>query len=146
MGKTTLKDINSPADLRHCSIEELNGIAQEIRELLIDTCSKNGGHIGANLGVVELTMAVHTVFNTPKDKVIFDTSHQAYVHKIITGRREQFPTLCKYPGGLSRFIIRGENEYDLFSAGHASTGLSAAMGFAEAAKLQNKDHRTICIV
>lgn len=144
--KVTLKDVNSPQDLRQASVEDLNGIAAEIRHLLIDTCSKNGGHIGANLGVVELTMATHVVFNTPKDKVIFDTSHQSYVHKIITGRREQFPTLCKYPGGLSRFIIRGENEYDLFSAGHASTGLSAAMGFAEAAKHKKADYQTVCIV
>lgn len=142
----SLKDINSPQDLRQCTNEELESIAQEIRHLLIETCSKNGGHIGANLGVVELTMAVHTVFNTPKDKVIFDTSHQSYVHKIITGRREQFPTLCKYPGGLSRFMVRGESEYDLFSAGHASTGLSAAMGFAEAAKHKKADYQTVCIV
>ncbi len=146
MEKMTLKDINSPLDLRQCGTEELQVIAQEIRELLIKTCSANGGHIGANLGVVELTMATHYVFNTPKDKVIYDTSHQTYVHKIITGRRDQFPTLCKYPGGLSRFIIRGESEYDLFSAGHASTGLSAAMGFAEAAKHQKADFQTVCIV
>jgi 1-deoxy-D-xylulose-5-phosphate synthase len=127
-------------------MDEMRDIAQEIRHLLITTCATNGGHIGANLGVVELTMAVHSVFNTPKDKVIFDTSHQTYVHKIITGRRDKFSTLCKYPGGLSRFIIRGENEYDLFSAGHASTGLSAAMGFAEAAKHQKSDYQTVCIV
>lgn len=144
--KITLKDINSPADLRNASTEDLNNIAEEIRQFLIDTCSKNGGHIGANLGVVELTMAVHIAFNTPKDKVIFDTSHQAYTHKIITGRREQFPTICKYPGGLSRFIVRGESDYDLFSAGHASTGLSAAMGFAEAAKHKKSDYQTVCIV
>lgn len=144
--KIMLKDINSPKDLRACSVEELNSIADEIRHLLITTCASNGGHIGANLGVVELTMAIHYVFNTPKDKVIFDTSHQAYTHKIITGRREQFPTLCKYPGGLSRFIVRGENEYDLFSAGHASTGLSAAMGFAEAAKHKKADYQTVCVV
>ncbi|QQR93179.1 MAG: 1-deoxy-D-xylulose-5-phosphate synthase [Candidatus Iainarchaeum archaeon] len=144
--KITLKDINSPKDLRACSVEELTSIAEEVRQLLITTCAANGGHIGANLGVVELTMAIHYVFNTPKDKVIFDTSHQAYTHKIITGRREQFPTLCKYPGGLSRFIVRGENEYDLFSAGHASTGLSAAMGFAEAAKHKEADYQTVCVV
>ncbi len=146
IGKMTLKDINSPKDLRQCSIEELNGIAQEIRELLITTCSANGGHIGANLGVVELTMAIHYVFNTPKDKVIFDTSHQSYTHKIVTGRRDKFPTLCKYPGGLSRFLVRGETEYDLFSAGHASTGLSASMGFAEAAKHKKADYQTVCVV
>lgn len=145
IGKTTLKDVNSPADLKHCSTQEMESIAQEIRELLIDTCSKNGGHIGANLGVVELTMAVHCVFNAPKDKIIFDTSHQSYTHKIITGRREQFPTICKYPGGLSRFIVRGESPYDIWSAGHASTGLSGAMGFAEAAKLKKEDYQTVCI-
>jgi 1-deoxy-D-xylulose-5-phosphate synthase len=144
-GKTTLKDINSPADLKHCSTEELTDIAQEIRELLIDTCSKNGGHIGANLGVVELTMALHYVFNAPKDKVIFDTSHQAYTHKILTGGREQFPTICKYPGGMTRFIVRGENPYDIWSAGHASTGLSGAMGFAEAAKMKKEDYQTVCV-
>ena len=144
--KLTLKDINSPKDLRQCSLEQLGSIADEVRQLLITTCASNGGHIGANLGVVELTMAIHYVFNTPKDKVIFDTSHQAYTHKIITGRRDQFPTLCKYPGGLSRFIVRGESEYDLFSAGHASTGLSAAMGFAEAAKHKKADYQTVCVV
>lgn len=141
----TLKDINSPADLKQCSTEELTDIAQEIRELLIDTCSKNGGHIGANLGVVELTMALHYVFNAPKDKVIFDTSHQAYTHKILTGGREQFPTICKYPGGMTRFIVRGETPYDLWSAGHASTGLSGAMGFAEAAKMKKEDYQTVCV-
>ncbi len=146
MGKLSLKDINSPADLKQVPLEELPAIAQEIRELLISTCSANGGHIGANLGVVELTMALHYVFNTPKDKVIFDISHQSYVHKILTGRREQFPTLCKYPGGLSRFIVRGESEYDLFSSGHASTGLSSAMGVAEAAKQKKADYQTVCLV
>ncbi len=146
IGKITLKDINSPTDLKQCSMDEMRDIAQEIRELLIDTCSKNGGHIGANLGVVELTMAVHYAFNAPKDKIVFDTSHQTYTHKIITGRREQFPTLCKYPGGLARFTVRGENEYDIWSAGHASTGLSGAMGMAEAAKHQGKSHHTVCIV
>ncbi|MFH0970072.1 MAG: 1-deoxy-D-xylulose-5-phosphate synthase [Candidatus Diapherotrites archaeon] len=145
-GRLSLKDINSPADLKQCSIENLHDVAQEVRELLIDTCAKNGGHIGANLGVVELTMAIHYVFNAPKDKIIFDTSHQSYTHKIMTGRRERFPTICKYPGGLTRFIVRGECEYDVWSAGHASTGLSGAMGLAEAAKLKKADYQTICVV
>lgn len=146
MGKITLNQINSPADLKQATMEDLPLIAQEVRELLIDTCAKNGGHIGANLGVVELTMAVHYVFNTPKDKVVFDTSHQSYTHKILTGGREKFPTICKYPGGMTRFIVRGENPYDIWSAGHASTGLSGAMGMAEAAKLKKEDHQTVCIV
>lgn len=146
MGRHLLKDIDSPSDLKQCSVDELKDIAQEIRDLLISTCSANGGHIGANLGVVELTMAVHYVFNTPKDKVIFDTSHQSYTHKILTGRREQFHSICKYPGGLARFTVRGENPYDIWSAGHASTGLSGAMGFAEASKLKKEDYQTVCVV
>lgn len=145
MGKLSLKDINSPADLKQVPMEDLPAIAQEIRELLISTCSANGGHIGANLGVVELTMALHYTFNTPKDKVIFDTSHQAYTHKILTGGRDKFPTICKYPGGMTRFVVRGETPYDLWSAGHASTGLSGAMGFAEAAKHKKADYQTVCV-
>ena len=145
-GKVSLKDINSPADIKHASMDDLRDIAQEIRELLIDTCSKNGGHIGANLGVVELTMALHYAFNAPKDKIVFDTSHQSYTHKIITGGREKFPTICKYPGGMTRFIVRGENPYDIWSAGHASTGLSGAMGMAEAAKQKKANYQTVCIV
>ncbi|MBM3282600.1 MAG: hypothetical protein FJY86_04680, partial [Candidatus Diapherotrites archaeon] len=129
----SLHDIKSPADLKQCSIDDLKVLADEVREVLIDTCSKNGGHIGANLGVVELTMALHYVFNAPKDKFIFDTSHQSYTHKILTNGVEKFSTICKYPGGLTRFIVRGENPYDVWSAGHACTGLSGAMGFAEAA-------------
>ncbi|MEK6970637.1 MAG: 1-deoxy-D-xylulose-5-phosphate synthase [archaeon] len=146
IGRIALKDIHSPADLKPCTLDDLTGIASEVRELLIDTCAKNGGHIGANLGVVELTLAIHHVFNAPKDKIIFDTSHQSYTHKILTGGRENFPTICKYPGGMTRFIVRGENPYDIWSAGHASTGLSGAMGMAEAAKHKNEPHQTVCVV
>lgn len=140
-----LATIDSPQDLKKLSAEQLPQLASEIRDLLITTCAKNGGHIGTNLGVVELTTALHYVFDSPKDAMIFDTAHQAYTHKILTGRRREFPTICQYPGGLTRFIIRGENEHDLWSAGHASTGLSGATGFAEGRKKMGKNGNVICI-
>lgn len=141
-----LENINGPKDLKKIEITQLPELAEEIRELMIDTCSKNGGHIGTNLGVVELTIAMHYVFNSPEDKIIFDTSHQSYTHKILTGRKESFKTICKYPGGIPRFIVRGDNEHDFWSAGHASTALSGATGFAEANKKQTKKGNVICLM
>ena len=124
-----LDRIDSPADVKALSITELETLAEEIRERLIIGVSKTGGHIGPNLGVVELTLAMHYVFDTPKDNFIFDVSHQAYVHKLLTGRREQFHTI-RQPGGLNGFMLRTESEHDSYGAGHAGTSLSAALGMA----------------
>jgi 1-deoxy-D-xylulose-5-phosphate synthase len=126
-----LDRIDSPADVKALSIPELVTLAEEIRERLIVGVSKTGGHIGPNLGVVELTIAMHYVFDTPKDSFIFDVSHQAYVHKLLTGRREQFHTI-RQPGGLNGFMLRTESEHDSYGAGHAGTALSAALGMAVA--------------
>src|SRR5579875_133343 len=132
--------IHSPADLKKLSVAELEPLAQEIRERLIRTLSKTGGHLGPNLGVVELTLAMHYVFETPKDKFVFDVSHQAYVHKLLTGRREQFETI-RQPGGLNGFMLRTESEHDCYGAGHAGTALSAALGMAVARDLAGgKEH------
>src|ERR1700712_2792000 len=114
---TILESINSPADVKALSIPQLTTLAQEIRERLILSVAKTGGHIGPNLGVVELTIAMHFVFDTPTDHFIFDVSHQAYVHKLLTGRQEQFHTL-RQPGGLNGFMLRTESEHDSFGAGH----------------------------
>ncbi|MBQ4055218.1 MAG: 1-deoxy-D-xylulose-5-phosphate synthase [Clostridia bacterium] len=140
-----LNSINSPADLKALPEEDIPCLAREIRHFLVSNVTKNGGHLASNLGVVELTLALHRVFDSPKDHFIFDVGHQAYVHKMITGRRELFTSLRK-PGGLSGFTKRRESEHDPFGAGHSSTSLSAALGFAAADKLNNSDAYTIAIV
>jgi 1-deoxy-D-xylulose-5-phosphate synthase len=124
-----LETINSPADVKKLSIAELTRLAEEIRERLILSVAKTGGHIGPNLGVVELTIAMHYVFDTPTDSFIFDVSHQAYVHKLLTGREKQFHTI-RQPDGLNGFMLRTESEHDSYGAGHAGTALSAALGMA----------------
>src|SRR6201996_847016 len=135
-----LDTIQSPADIKKLSVAELEALAQEIRERLILTLSKTGGHLGPNLGVVELTLAMHYVFDTPQDKFVFDVSHQAYVHKLLTGRRERFETI-RQPGGLNGFMLRTESEHDSYGAGHAGTALSAALGMAVARDLAGgKEH------
>ena len=126
-----LDTINSPLDVKKLSIPQLELLAEEIREELISVLSKTGGHLGPNLGVVELTLAMHYVFNTPEDHFVFDVSHQAYVHKLLTGRREQFHTI-RTPGGLNGFMLRSESPHDCYGAGHAGTALSAALGMAVA--------------
>ena len=126
---TILETINSPADLKSLSNGQLLQLAQEIRERLIQSVAKTGGHIGPNLGVVELTIAMHVVFDTPVDSLIFDVSHQAYVHKLLTGREKKFHTI-RQPGGLNGFMLRTESEHDSYGAGHAGTALSAALGMA----------------
>ncbi|HTX40466.1 MAG TPA: 1-deoxy-D-xylulose-5-phosphate synthase [Acidobacteriaceae bacterium] len=128
---TLLDTIHSPADLKKLSVPQLETLAQEIRERLIATLSKTGGHLGPNLGVVELTLALHYVFDTPKDKFVFDVSHQAYVHKMLTGRSERMETM-RQPGGLNGFMLRTESQHDCYGAGHAGTALSAALGMAVA--------------
>jgi 1-deoxy-D-xylulose-5-phosphate synthase len=135
-----LDSINSPADVKKLSLEELPTLAQEIREELISVLAKTGGHLGPNLGVVELTIALHTVFDTPVDSFVFDVSHQAYVHKLLTGRRDRFNTI-RQPDGLNGFMLRTESEHDSYGAGHAGTALSAALGMATARDLRGgKEH------
>lgn len=140
-----LDKINSPADVKKLSVPQLEKLAKEIRQLLISVISHTGGHLAPNLGVVELTLALHKVFNTPEDKIIFDVGHQAYIHKIITGRREQFPTLRQY-GGLSGFPKRSESEHDAFGTGHSSTSISAALGMACARDLQGEDYNVVAVI
>src|SRR5579863_10251111 len=135
-----LDQINSPADVKSLSLPQLEQLAGEIRAELITVLSRNGGHLGPNLGVVELTIAMHYVFNTPEDHFVFDVSHQAYIHKLLTGRREQFHTI-RQPGGLNGFMLRTESEHDCYGAGHAGTALSAALGMAVARdKTGGKEH------
>lgn len=135
-----LDGINSPRDVKRLSVAQMEQLAGEIRDELITVLAKTGGHLGPNLGVVELTLALHYVFNTPKDHFLFDVSHQAYVHKLLTGRREQFHTI-RTPGGLNGFMLRTECEHDCYGAGHAGTALSAALGMAVARdKMGGKEH------
>jgi 1-deoxy-D-xylulose-5-phosphate synthase len=135
-----LDTINSPADVKRLSLPELERLASEIREELITVLSRTGGHLGPNLGVVELTIAMHYVFNTPEDHFLFDVSHQAYVHKLLTGRRQQFESI-RTAGGLNGFMLRTESLHDCYGAGHAGTALSAALGMAVARdKLGGKEH------
>jgi 1-deoxy-D-xylulose-5-phosphate synthase len=135
-----LSKIESPADVKRLTIAQLTQLAEEIRERLIVGVSKTGGHIGPNLGVVELTLAMHYVFDTPRDSFVFDVSHQAYVHKLLTGRNRQFETI-RQPGGLNGFMLRTESEHDSYGAGHAGTALSAALGMAVARDMSGgKEH------
>jgi 1-deoxy-D-xylulose-5-phosphate synthase len=145
LDKTLLTKINSPADLKKVSPEELESLCTEIRQYIIDIVCANPGHLGANLGTVELTVALHYVFNTPYDQIVFDVGHQAYTHKILTGRRDQFPTQRKL-GGLSGFPKMAESEYDAFGVGHSSTSISAALGLSKAARLQNQFDRHVIAV
>lgn len=140
-----LKDIHSPKDIKGCSIEELNGLAKQVREKIISQIAKHGGHLASSLGVVELTIALHYVFNTPEDILVWDVGHQAYVHKLLTGRYDQFETL-RQQGGLSGFLKRSESPYDAFGAGHASTSISAALGFAVARNHLHKKHNVVAII
>ena len=137
-----LDGINNPADLRALSATELRDLATEIRRFLVSNVSRTGGHLGPNLGVVELTMAMHLVFDSPHDPIVFDTGHQSYVHKILTGRQGQFSTL-RQKGGLSGYPSRGESEHDWIENSHASTSLSWAEGMAKAIRLQGQDDRTV---
>jgi len=140
-----LENVNSPEDIRCLSIEELNILAGEIRQEMLAVVSRNGGHLAPSLGAVELTLAVHYVFDAPGDKIIWDVGHQAYAHKIITGRRDDFHTLRKM-GGISGFPKRGESVYDVFGVGHSSTSISAASGIAEARCLKDGDSKVIAII
>ena len=140
-----LDKINSPQDVKSLTVPELNELAQELRDYMIEVTSKNGGHLAPSLGVVELTLALHKVFSTPKDKIIFDVGHQAYVHKIITGRREWFKTLRTY-GGMSGFPKRSEADHDACGVGHSSTSVSAAVGMAIARDTLGEDYDIVAVI
>ena len=145
MQLSILPTIKSPADLRKLNSIELNKLAEELRNFTIETVTEIGGHLAPTLGVIELTVALHKVFNTPEDKIVWDVGHQGYAHKILTGRLDKFNTIRKM-GGLSGFLKISESEYDAFGAGHASTSISAATGIAEAQKLNGKDHRVVSVI
>ncbi|MEO9004778.1 MAG: 1-deoxy-D-xylulose-5-phosphate synthase N-terminal domain-containing protein [Ginsengibacter sp.] len=140
-----LKGINSPADLKKLGREQLHQVCHELRQYIIDVVSVYGGHFAASLGVVELTVALHYIYNTPYDQLVWDVGHQAYGHKILTGRRESFPTNRKY-NGLSGFPKRSESEYDAFGVGHSSTSISAALGMAIASKYKGEERKSIAII
>src|SRR5687768_12655935 len=140
-----LETINSPADLRALPQEQLRTVSDEIRNYILETMSRVGGHTGASLGAVELAVALHYAFDTPHDRLVWDVGHQAYAHKILTGRRELLPTIKQY-GGISGFLRRDESEYDVFGAGHASTSLSAALGMAIARDRKGEDHHVVALI
>src|SRR5512140_500314 len=141
----SLPPVNLPADLKSLTRDQLRSVSVEVRATLIDICSRTGGHIGAGLGVVELTVALHHVFDTPRDQLVWDVGHQAYPHKLLTGRRDRFETL-RQEGGISGFLKRDESEYDVFGAGHAATAISAALGVATARDLKHEDFRVLAVV
>jgi 1-deoxy-D-xylulose-5-phosphate synthase len=141
---TILETINSPADVKKLTVAQLEQLAEEIREFLILNLSRTGGHLGPNLGVVELTLAMHYVFDTPTDHFLFDVSHQTYIHKLLTGRRERFHTM-RQPEGLNGFLLRTESEHDVYGAGHAGTALSAALGMAVARDLSGGTEHVVAV-
>ena len=142
---TLLERINGPEDLKELSQDQLNLLATEIRDVLVETVTRTSGHLGPNLGVVELTIALHRVFDSPKDKLVFDTGHQSYVHKLLTGRFKDFHTL-RQTGGLSGYPSQAESVHDLVENSHASTSLSYADGMAKAYKLRGEHDRTVVAV
>ena len=142
---SVLEMISRPADLKNLSPEQFPQICKEIREKIISVISNVGGHLASNLGVIELTVALHYLLDTPRDLIVWDTGNQAYAHKLLTGRQEQFHTIRQY-GGLSGFCKREESEYDTFNAGHAGTGVSAAVGFVEAREQRKQSHKVVCVV
>jgi len=140
-----LDSIDSPADLKSLDVAELDSLARELRLFLLYSVGQTGGHFGAGLGVVELTIALHYVFNTPEDRLVWDVGHQAYPHKILTGRRERMLTM-RQAGGLAAFPSRAESEYDTFGVGHSSTSISAALGMMVASRMQDQDHHNIAVI
>jgi len=137
--------INNPKDLKNLNLSEKQILAEDIRNLIIDVVSKNGGHLASSLGVVELTIALHSVFDTPEDKLIWDVGHQIYAHKILTGRKDKMYTLRKLDG-ISGFPKSSESQYDSFDTGHSSTSISAALGMARARDLLKEDYRVVAII
>src|SRR5258708_20586501 len=139
-----LEMIDSPSRVKKLTLDQLQRLAEEIREELITGLARNGGHLGPNLGVVELSIALHFVFNTPKDKFVWDVSHQCYVHKLLTGRQNRFATL-RSTGGLSGFALRSESQHDCYGAAHAGTALSAALGISAARDQRGGDEHVVAI-
>src|SRR5437899_8234534 len=142
---SVLERIDHPRDLKVLRRDELLALCAEIRDFTVESVQKTGGHISSSLGTVELTVALHRVFDSPRDKIVWDTGHQAYVHKMLTGRRDQFHTLRQF-GGISGFLVRSESEHDQFGAGHAGTSLSAAQGMAIARDLKGEDHHVVAVI
>ena len=140
-----IDQITSPEDIKQMDMATLKILAHEIRQRLVQVTSKNGGHLAPNLGVVELTLALHYVYNAPQDKIVWDVGHQAYVHKILTGRAQSIDTIRTY-GGLSGFPKRSESEYDAFGTGHSSTSISAAVGFAVARDRRRENHEVVAVI
>jgi len=140
-----LDNINSPSDLRKLSINELKTLSSELREYIIDSVANTGGHLASNLGVIELTVALHYALNTPNDKIVWDVGHQSYIHKILTGRKSQMPTLRQL-NGLSGFPKRAESIYDVFDTGHSSTSISAAIGMARARDLKKENYEVVAVI
>ncbi|NLJ57267.1 MAG: 1-deoxy-D-xylulose-5-phosphate synthase, partial [Tissierellia bacterium] len=139
-----LDSINTPDDIKNLNIDELNILCGQLREYILKSVSKTGGHLASNLGIVELTVALHKFFNTPYDKIIWDVGHQTYVHKILTERKDQMETLRQFKG-LSGFPKRSESIYDVFDTGHSSTSLSAAMGMARARDLKKENYEVVAV-
>src|SRR3954451_11180913 len=135
-----LENVHKPQDLHELNDEQLQALAQEVRELIIDTVGEIGGHFGANLGVCELSVALHSLMDSPRDKILWDVGHQAYPHKILTGRRDQLSTIRRY-GGLAPFCSIAESEHDIMGAGHASTAIGYAVGLKEAMRLAQAQER-----
>ena len=142
---SVLDNVNSPKDLKKLNIDELNELCEDIRKLLINTVAQTGGHLASNLGVVELTVALHKVFNSPNDQIVFDVGHQCYTHKILTGRKDKFDTL-RTEGGISGFTRPVESKHDIFSSGHSSTSISAAVGLARAKQIKGEKGKVIAVI
>ncbi|MBF0274509.1 MAG: 1-deoxy-D-xylulose-5-phosphate synthase, partial [Nitrospinae bacterium] len=140
-----LDKINFPEDLKKLKVEDLPLLASEIRELIIETVAKKGGHLSSSLGVVELSIALHYALNTPEDKIVWDVGHQSYAHKILTGRKDQFNTIREFEG-LSGFPKRSESEFDPFGTGHSGTSISSAVGFALARDLKGGDNNIVAVI
>ena len=144
-GVKMLEKINSPEDVKKLNYQEKKELAEEIRKYILEIVSENGGHLASNLGVVELTLALHSVFNVPKDKIVWDVGHQTYVHKILTGRKEELKTLRKL-NGIAGFPKTKESETDCFNTGHSSTSISAALGMARARDIKGEDNSVIAVI
>lgn len=142
---SVLENVNSPKDIKNLNTAELEQLCSEIRELMINTVSQTGGHLASNLGVVELTVALHKVFNSPTDQIVFDVGHQCYTHKILTGRKERFSTL-RTEGGISGFTRPVESEHDIFSSGHSSVSVSQAVGLARAKQIKGEKGKVIAVI
>ena len=140
-----LDNVNSPKDIKKLNIKELEALCGEIRELMINTVSKTGGHLASNLGVVELTVALHKVFDSPVDQIVFDVGHQCYTHKILTGRKDRFSTL-RTENGISGFTRPEESVHDIFSSGHSSTSISSAVGLASAKAIKGEKGKVIAVI